>query len=138
MSKIRQQRPAEQLRIVFSELFLRELSDPRLYGLTVTDVKIDRELEHADIYVSALADESREDDVMKALSSAEGFLRRELAGRVRLRKVPQLHFHWDSTLAHIQEVEAILEKLDIPPAEEVPTEDGTIKDGPPSEDNLSE
>ena len=118
MSKIRQQRTAEQLRIIFSELFLRELSDPRLHGLTVTDVKIDRELEHADIYVSALGDESREDDVMSALSSAEGFLRRELAGRVRLRKVPQLHFHWDHTLAHMQEVESILANLNIPSAED--------------------
>ena len=133
MSKIRQQRTAEQLRMVFSDLFLRELSDPRLHGLTVTDVKIDRELEHADIYVSALGDESRQDDVMKALSSAEGFLRRELAGRVRLRKVPQLHFHWDSTLAHMQEVESILENLDIPPAEDMPTKGDT-----PAEDNLSE
>lgn len=133
MSKIRQQRTAEQLRMVFSDLFLRELSDPRLHGLTVTDVKIDRELEHADIYVSALGDESRQDDVMKALSSAEGFLRRELAGRVRLRKVPQLHFHWDSTLAHMQEVESILEKLDIPPAEDSPAEDAS-----PAEDNSSE
>ncbi len=122
MSKIRQQRTAEQLRIIFSELFLRELSDPRLHGLTVTDVKIDRELEHADIYVSALGDESREDEVMKALSSAEGFLRRELAGRVRMRKVPQLHFHWDATLAQMQEVESILDNLDIPPAEDNSTE----------------
>ncbi|MAT97484.1 MAG: ribosome-binding factor A [Anaerolineaceae bacterium] len=127
MSKIRQQRTAEQLRIIFSELFLRGLSDPRLHGLTVTDVKIDRELEHADIYVSALGDESREDEVVKALSSAEGFLRRELAGRIRLRKVPQLHFHWDPSLAHMQEVESILENLDIPPAE----------DTPPAEDDSS-
>lgn len=132
MSKIRQQRTAEQLRIIFSELFLRELSDPRLHGLTVTDVKIDRELEHADIYVSALGDESREDEVMKALSSAEGFLRHELAGRVRMRKVPQLHFHWDATLAHMQEVESILNQLDIPPAEDEPAEEGQS-----AEDNLS-
>lgn len=118
MSKIRQQRTAEQLRVIFSELFLRELSDPRLHGITVTDVQIDRELEHADIYVSALGDESRENDVMAALSSAEGFLRRELSGRIRLRKVPQLHFHWDPTLAHIQEVESILNSLDIPPADD--------------------
>lgn len=73
MSKIRQQRTAEQLRMVLSDLFLRELSDPRLHGITVTDVKIDRELEHADVYVSALGDESREADVMAALNSAEGF-----------------------------------------------------------------
>ncbi|MCP4420980.1 MAG: 30S ribosome-binding factor RbfA [Chloroflexi bacterium] len=118
MSKIRQQRTAEQLRMVLSQLFLRELSDPRLLGLTVTNLRIDRELEHADVYVSALGDESREQEVMKALSSAEGFLRRELSGRVRMRKVPQLHFHWDPTLAHMQEVESILNNLDIPPADE--------------------
>lgn len=117
MSKIRQQRTAEQLKMVLSELFLRELSDPRLHGITVTGVKIDRELEHADIYVSALGDESREADVMAALSSAEGFLRRELASRVRMRKVPQLHMHWDPTLAHVQEVESILDNLHIPPAD---------------------
>ena len=104
--------------------FLRELSDPRLHGITVTEVKIDRELEHADIYVSALGDESRKPDVMKGLGSADGFLRRELSSRVRLRKVPQLHFHWDPTLAHIQEVESILANLEIPPeddAEETPS-----------------
>lgn len=76
MSKIRQQRTAEQLRLVLSDLFLRQLSDPRLHGVTVTKLDIDRELEHADIYVSALGDESRETDVMTALGSAEGFLRR--------------------------------------------------------------
>ena len=118
MSKIRQQRTAEQLRLILSELFLRELSDPRLHGLTITELKIDRELEHADIYVNALGDEARQDEVMEALGRAEGFLRRELASRVRLRKVPQLHFHWDPSLAHMQEVESILDQLDIPPAED--------------------
>ncbi len=122
MSKIRQQRTAEQLRLVLSDLFLREISDPRLHGLTVTQVTIDRELEHTDIYVSALGDETRKADVLAALASAEGFLRRELASRVRLRKVPLLHFHWDSTLAHIQEVESILNNLDIPPAQDDPPE----------------
>lgn len=122
MSKIRQQRTAEQLRLVLSELFLREISDPRLHGITVTQVTIDRELEHTDIYVSALGDETRKADVLAALASAEGFLRRELASRVRLRKVPLLHFHWDSTLAHIQEVESILNNLEIPPAQDDPSE----------------
>jgi ribosome-binding factor A len=123
MSKIRQQRTAEQLRMILSQLFLRELSDPRLHGLTVTNLKIDRELEHADVFVNALGDESRKQEVMKALASAEGFLRHELSGRVRLRKVPQLHFHWDPTLAHIQEVESILNNLDIPPADDEPSQD---------------
>ena len=118
MSKIRQKRTADQLQIILSQLFLRELSDPRLQGLTITEVTIDRELDHADVYVNALGDESRRDEVMEALDSASGYLRRELAARTRLRTMPQLHFHWDPRQAHMQEVESILDNLDIPTAEE--------------------
>ena len=116
MSKIRQQRTAEQIKIIFSEIFLRELNDPRLQGLTITEVTIDRELQHADIYVHALGDESREIGVLQALKSANGFLRRELSNRMQLRSVPQLHFHWDPTLAHAEKVNEILDSLHIPPA----------------------
>ncbi len=114
MSKIRQQRTAEQIKIILSELVLRELRDPRLQGLTITGVQIDRELLYADVYVNALGDESREEDVMIALQGASGYLRRELAGRMRMRTVPHLHFHWDPTLAHAEQIDRLLDNLDIP------------------------
>ncbi len=114
MSKIRQQRTAERIRIILSELLLREMRDPRLEGLTVTSVKIDRELQHADIYVNALGDETRELEVMTSIEGASGFLRRELAGRLNSRTVPYLHFHWDPTLAHAERINQLLENLDIP------------------------
>ncbi len=98
MSKIRQQRTAEQIRVILSDLVLRDLRDPRLQGLTITGVKIDRELQHADVYVNALGDESREAEVTAALSKATSYFRRELAGRLRLRTVPTCIFigirHW--------------------------------------------
>ena len=115
MSKIRQQRTAEQIQIILSELILREMNDPRLQELTVTDVAIDRELQYADVYVHALGDESRREDVMRALEKANGFFRRELAQRMRLRTTPELHFHWDPTLAQAAEVDRILANLVIPP-----------------------
>ncbi len=118
MSKIRQQRTAEQIQIILSDLFLRGLNDPRLHGITVTEVSIDRELEHAGIYINALGDDERQEEVLDALVRANGYLRREIAGRTRLRSVPQLHFRWDSRLAHAQEVDEILRGLDIPPADE--------------------
>jgi ribosome-binding factor A len=114
MSKIRQQRTAEQIRIILSELILRQISDPRLQGLTITEVKIDRELQYADIYVNALGDDSREDEVMAALQGAKGYFRRELAGRLDLRTVPKLHFHWDPTLAQAEHISQLLDNLDIP------------------------
>lgn len=111
MSKIRQQRTAEQIRTLLSELFLRELRDPRVQGLTITEVKIDRELQAADIYVCALGDDEREEEVMAGLQSAGGFLRRELGQAMRLRSVPTLHFHWDPTFSHAEHIHQILENL---------------------------
>jgi ribosome-binding factor A len=114
MSKVRQQRTAEQIRILLSELFQRQLSDPRLQGLTLTEVTIDRELQYADIYVNALGDESRQEEVLAALAKANGYLRRELAGRLRLRTVPVLHFHWDPSLARAEHISRLLDTLEIP------------------------
>ena len=114
MSKIRQQRTAEQIRIILSELILRQMRDPRLQDLTFTDVTIDRELQYADIYVNALGDDSRQDEVMLALKGATGYFRRELASRLDLRTVPRLHFHWDPTLAHAEHISQLLDSLDIP------------------------
>lgn len=115
MSKIRQERTAGQIRTILSQLLLRESRDPRLQGLTITEVKIDRELQYADIYVNALGDESREEEVMAALKGATGYFRRELASRLTLRTVPKLHFHWDPTLARAEQISQLLDSLDIPP-----------------------
>lgn len=118
MSKIRQQRTAEQIQQILSEVIARQLRDPRLQDLTVTKVDIDRELQYANVYVHALGDDSRRREVMAGLNKATGFLRRELAGRMRLRTVPHLNFHWDPSLAQAEAVYQILDGLDIPPDEE--------------------
>ena len=114
MGKIKQQRVAEQIRVAVSELLLFEINDPRVQGATVTDVNIDRELQHADIKVNALGDESRQNEVIEGLTSAHSFIRRELGRRLKLRKVPQIHFHWDHSLQQVLEVENLLNSLDIP------------------------
>jgi ribosome-binding factor A len=111
MSKIRQERTAEQIRMILSDLLNREVSDPRLQDLTVTRVEVDRELQVANVYLNALGDESRETEVMRALDKAGGFLRYELAQRMSVRTVPELRFHWDPTLAYADEVDQILKEL---------------------------
>jgi ribosome-binding factor A len=114
MSKIRQERTADQIRTILSELLSREISDPRLHDLTVTRVRVDRELQFADVYLNALGDESRQAEVLGALDKAGGFLRHELAQRTSLRTVPELRFHWDPSLAYADEVDRILNELNIP------------------------
>lgn len=122
MSKIRQERTAEEIRLIISDLLYRDVSDPRLTDLTVTRVLIDRELQHANVYINALGDDSRKEEVMNALDKAGGFFRYQLAQRMSLRTVPELHFHWDPALAYAQEVDEILSNLEIPPNEEIKSE----------------
>lgn len=112
---IKQDRMADRIRQILSELLLREVSDPRLGGVTVTEVKIDPELMFADVYVNALGDESRKQEVLAGLNRATGFLRREVGKRVRLRNTPELHFHWDATLERGEHMNQLLASLHIPP-----------------------
>ncbi len=120
MSKVRQERTAEQIRVILSELFLKEVSDPRLEGVTVTEASIDRELQHANVYVNALGDESREKEVMDGLQSASGFLRGQVAQRLDLRSAPILHFRWDPRLRYAEEINDLLDNLNIQPTESKP------------------
>jgi ribosome-binding factor A len=115
---IKQGRIAERIRVILSELLLRDVRDPRLQGVTVTEVKIDPELIVADVFVNALGDESRQEDVLDGLRSANGFLRREIGRRVRLRVTPELHFHWDLTLERGERLNQLITSLNIPPATE--------------------
>ena len=92
-------------------MLIREVNDPRLKQIFVTDVKIDRELAFAEIYVSAVEGASRSVDVLAGLESASGFLRRELSARVEVRAFPRLRFHWDPTPENADHIEKILAGL---------------------------
>jgi ribosome-binding factor A len=119
MGKIKQERTSGQIRKILSQLILREVADPRLVGITITEVELDPELLFAKVYVNALGEEEREPEVMFALEHAKGFLRREVAKRVRLRKAPELQFRWDARLERSERINALLATLTIPPDDTV-------------------
>jgi len=110
-SSVRLQRIADRIRQELSEMLIRELNDPRLKLIYVTDVKIDRELAYADIFVSAVEGVSRSKDVLAGLESASGFIRRTLSQRVELRAFPRLRFHWDMTPENADRIEKKLAEL---------------------------
>jgi ribosome-binding factor A len=110
-SGIRLQRIADRVRQELSELLIREVNDPRLCQIFITDVKIDRELAYADIFVSAIEGAGRSADVLAGLESACGYLRRILASRVELRVFPRLRFHWDPTPENADHIEKVLAGL---------------------------
>jgi ribosome-binding factor A len=110
-SGIRLQRIADRVKQELAEMLIREISDPRLKQIFVTDVKIDRELAFADVYVSAVEGASRSAEILAGLESASGFLRRTLSARVEVRAFPKLRFHWDPTPEHADHIEKILAGL---------------------------
>ena len=127
-------------------MLVKEVADPRLSGISVTDVKVDRELAFADIFVSAVEGQGRSKEVLEGLRSAVGFLRRELSARVELRTFPRLRFHWDPTperadhiervLAELREQDAIraAQQAENPPAQDVAAQEVAEQDDDEGED----
>jgi len=110
-TQVRLQRIADRIHQELSEMLIREINDPRLKQIFITDVRVDRELAYADIYVSAVEGVSRSTEILNGLESASGFIRRTLAGRVELRTFPRLRFHWDPTPEHADTIEKVLEVI---------------------------
>jgi len=111
VSKLRLQRINDRIREELSEMLLQEVSDPRLVGISITDVKVDRELAYADVFVSALEGSERWQEIHEGLQHAQGFLRRELSQRVELRVFPRLRFRWDPTFERAERIEQLIASL---------------------------
>jgi ribosome-binding factor A len=110
-SNLRLQRIADRIQQELSELILLKAGDPRLGGVTVTGVKVDRELAFADVFVSAVEGAQRSTEIVQALRHAAGFLRHELSNRVELRSMPRLRFHWDPTPENADQIERLIATL---------------------------
>jgi len=111
-SKLRLQRINDRIRQDLSEMIVMgQIHDPRISGVTITDVKVDRELTYADIYVSAIEGSERADEILTGLESANGYIRRILAKQIELRSFPRLRFHWDPTPERAEHIERIIASL---------------------------
>jgi ribosome-binding factor A len=128
VSEMRTKRIADRIREELSEMLIYEISDPRLSGISITDVIVDRELAYANIYVSALEGGARSQEILEGLYHAQGFLRRQLAHRIDLRTFPRLRFHWDPTFERAERIEKMIDSLNtsemIPDEETSPSGNG--------------
>ena len=87
----------EAMREVLSDLVARELKDPRVGFVTVTDVRTSPDLRHARVFVSVLGDAAAQEASLDGLRSAHGFLQARLAASLRMKNTPQLDFRYDDT-----------------------------------------
>jgi ribosome-binding factor A len=137
-SPIRQRRVADRLLQETSQL-LQEMNDPRLALVTVTRVNIDRELEYANVFVSTVGDAARRKEVILVLDGAKGYVRREIARRVQLRRAPELIFHWDPSPEKAEHIAQLLDEITpAGPASEVASGAGTPQDVPDEADDAGD
>jgi ribosome-binding factor A len=108
VSKTRLTRISDRIREELSEIILMESNDPRLKGVTITDVEVDKELAYAEIFVSAVEGIQRSQEILEGFNHAQGYLRRELSHRLDLRVFPRLRFHWDPTFENADHIEKLL------------------------------
>jgi ribosome-binding factor A len=88
-----------------------QLNDPRLEGITITQVTVTPDTTRADVYYTVLGDEEARQTAQEGLESASGRLRREVGARTRLRNTPALVFHWDQSLDYGDRIEQLLDEL---------------------------
>jgi len=111
-SKLRLQRIGDRIRQDLSEMVVMgEIRDPRISGVTITDVKVDRELAYADVFLSAVEGSERAEEVLQGFNRANGFIRKALAERIELRVFPRLRYHWDPTPERADRIERLLASL---------------------------
>ena len=136
----------ELLRQEIAEIVTRDVGDPRIGFVTITDVETSRDLRHAQVWVSVIGQPAERDATIAALGRAMPFVRRELGRRLRLKRIPDLHVRLDDTAERGTRVLQLLHELeegvevepDVPPGESLPTpvarlpHEGDLPDEPPS------
>lgn len=112
MSSYRPERVGELIKEEVSQLLHREIKDPRIGFVTVTDVEVSGDLRHAKIFVSVLGSDEEKQQTMEGLHATEGFVRKEIGNRIRLRHTPEVIFRYDDSIEKGVRVFEILENLD--------------------------
>ena len=108
----RPDRVGEQIRDILSEVLARgEVHDPGIGFITLTRVQVTTDLQIARVFYTSLGDQKARKETARALDRATPFFRRQIGGRLRLRRVPEIEFRFDETIEHQDRIEQILQDL---------------------------
>ncbi len=108
---LRREKLQELFKAEASAILQRELRDPRIGFVSVTEVQLSADLRHAKIFVSVLGDQTEKRRTMEALDRAAGYVRSELGRRVSLRYTPEVLFRLDESIERGTRVVALLRRV---------------------------
>jgi ribosome-binding factor A len=108
----RHERVGEEIAHEINAMLAGELKDPRLEGsVVVSEVRVQEDMKHARVFVNMQGTTKEQNDAIKALEHASGFIRRELIERLQLRRVPELHFTLDHSQEYTERIEQLLKEM---------------------------
>jgi ribosome-binding factor A len=107
----RSERVSSKIREEISRVLMRDVKDPRVKKITITDVKMNRDLKKARIYYCIAGGDLERQNAAMGLKSAMGFIKREMANRLDLRYMPEFQFFFDESLDTGSRIDQLLEKI---------------------------
>jgi ribosome-binding factor A len=116
MSRFRKDRVAELIRQVIADLVVSKIKDPRIQGITITEVLMSADLKSAKVYYCCPGGEATSHQ--QGLEAAEGFIRRQLRTELDLKYIPQLSFFYDTAFDNSARISRILKDLAEPAKED--------------------
>jgi ribosome-binding factor A len=117
MARFRKDRVAELLRQAISDIVLLKIKDPRVTGITITEVRLSKDLKTAYVYFSSLADGEMELH-KKGLETAGGFIRKQLREELDLKYIPELTFFYDTSFDNFSRINKLLKEIEPSPTDE--------------------
>lgn len=111
MANIRVHRVGEQIKKEMSQILQRELKDPRIGFVTVTDVEVTGDLQQAKVFITVYGDDEQKAETLNGLSKATGFIRSEIGKRVKLRHTPEIIFAFDESIEYGNRIESLLREI---------------------------
>ena len=106
----RTRRVAQQIRRELAEIMHHELKDPRIRMITLTDAEVSPDYAHAKIFFTHLGESCQTAEILSGLEHAAGFLRSQLAHRLKLYAVPELHFIYDSSVERGMRLSSLIDQ----------------------------
>ncbi|HLA28494.1 MAG TPA: 30S ribosome-binding factor RbfA [Syntrophales bacterium] len=107
----RADRVADLIKVELSDIILRQIRNPRIGALTITDVEVTDDLKLAKIFFVELGKDNCNPETQKGLEQAKSFMKRELGKRLRLRYVPDIIFTPDESFAYGSRIEKLLAEI---------------------------
>ena len=107
----RADRVSDLLKKEISQMLLREIKDPRIGFVTITDVKVSDDLRFASVFFSLVGGKKELEETIKGLNSASSFIKKKLGKRLRMRYIPTIAFKFDSSLEYGNHINKVLRSL---------------------------